>query len=76
MATGIDPTTSRAPGRFGHADSPEQGSALLMALLVLGAISILATAAIVASMSDRNLTDYDRDAAQALATSETGIALA
>jgi predicted RNA-binding protein with TRAM domain len=56
--------------------SREEGSALLLALLVLAALSILATTAVVTSMGDRNLSRYERESVQALGVAETGIAYA
>lgn len=58
--------------RFGE----ERGSTLLLALLILSAMSILASAAIVTAMGDRNLSRYDRHATQALGAAETGVAVA
>lgn len=57
----------------GHGES---GSTLLLALLVLGALTILATTAIVSSMGDRNLSRYDRHSIEALGAAETGVAFA
>lgn len=54
----------------------ERGSTLLMALLVLAAMSILATTAIVTSMGERNLSRYERSSVQALGAAETGVAYA
>jgi hypothetical protein len=56
--------------------SREEGSALLLALLVLAALSILATTAIVTSMGERNLSRYESSSVQALGVAETGIAYA
>lgn len=56
--------------------SREEGSALLLALLVLAALSILATTAIVTSMGERNLSRYESGSVQALGVAETGIAYA
>ena len=56
--------------------SREEGSALLLALLVLAALSILATTAIVTSMGERNLSRYEAGSVQALGVAETGIAYA
>jgi hypothetical protein len=56
--------------------SREEGSALLLALLVLAALSILATTAIVTSMGERNLSRYESASVQALGVAETGIAYA
>ncbi len=53
-----------------------EGTALVLALLILGALAILATTAIVTSMGDRNASSYDRDALQALGAAETGVAYA
>ncbi len=49
---------------------------MLLSLLILGALSILATTAIVVSMGDRNFARYDHDSLQALAAAETGVAFA
>jgi hypothetical protein len=56
--------------------SREEGSALLLALLVLAALSILATTAVVTSMGERNLSRYESCSVQALGVAETGIAYA
>jgi predicted RNA-binding protein with TRAM domain len=56
--------------------SREEGSALLLALLVLAALSILATTAVVTSMGERNLSRYESGSVQALGVAETGVAYA
>ncbi len=56
--------------------SGEAGSALLLALLVLAALSVLATAAVVSSMGERNLSRYESSSVQALGVAETGVAYA
>jgi predicted RNA-binding protein with TRAM domain len=56
--------------------SREEGSALLLALLVLAALSVLATAAVVTSMGERNLSRYESGSVQALGVAETGVAYA
>ena len=54
----------------------EEGSTLLIALLVLGALSILATSIVVSAMGDRNLTKYERHSLMALGAAESGLAWA
>lgn len=56
--------------------SREEGSALLLALLVLAAFSVLATTAVVTSMGERNLSRYESGSVQALGVAETGVAFA
>lgn len=56
--------------------SREKGSALLLALLVLAALSILATTAVVTSMGERNISRYESASVQALGVAETGVAYA
>lgn len=53
-----------------------EGSTLLLSLLVLAALSILASALIVSAMGDRNLSKYDRASLEALGAAETGVAYA
>jgi hypothetical protein len=66
------------PDARGYPSRPtgQEGSTLLLALLILGALTILATTAVVTSMGDRNLSRYDRHAAEAMSAAETGIAFA
>lgn len=52
------------------------GSTLLLAMLILGALGILGASIAVISMSDRNLSRYERHSVEALAAAETGIAFA
>ncbi len=62
-----------------HPQAPrpgQEGSTLLFALLILGALAILAGTVAVVSMGDRNLSRYSRDSLQALAAAETGVAYA
>jgi hypothetical protein len=54
----------------------ESGVALLVALLVLGALSMIATALLVSSFTERQSSGYYRDSIQALAAAETGVAFA
>ncbi len=54
----------------------ETGSALLIALLILGAISILGATIAVVALNDRNLSRYEGQSLQALAAAETGVAFA
>jgi len=54
----------------------ERGSALLISLLVLGALSILASTIVVNAMGDRNLTKYERHSLMALGAAESGVAFA
>ena len=52
------------------------GSTLLLAMLILGALSILGASIAVVSMGDRNLSRYERHSVEALAAAETGVAFA
>lgn len=52
------------------------GSTLLLSILILAALSILATSIAVVAMSDRNLSRYERQSVEALAAAETGVAYA
>ncbi|MBD3162573.1 MAG: hypothetical protein GF346_09435 [Candidatus Eisenbacteria bacterium] len=52
------------------------GSSLLIAMLILGALSMLGASIAVVSMSDRNLSRYERHSVEALAAAETGVAFA
>lgn len=54
----------------------QEGSTLLLALLILSALSILATSVVVMAMGDRNLTRWERHSMQALGAAESGIAYA
>ncbi len=69
---GADATRRGDPRRSGG----EEGSTLLLTLLILSALSILASAVIVTAMGDRNLSRYERHSMQALGAAETGIAFA
>lgn len=54
----------------------DKGSALLISILILAALSILASSIAIVSMNDRNLSKYDRHSMEALAAAETGVAYA
>lgn len=54
----------------------ERGSALLMALLVLGALSMIGTTLVLTSVAERRTSGYYRDSLRALAAAETGVAFA
>ena len=58
--------------RFGR----PAGSALVIALLILGALSMIATSLIVISITERRSAGYYRDSLQALAAAETGLSFA
>jgi hypothetical protein len=58
--------------RFGR----PAGSALLIALLILGALSMIATSLILISVSERRSAGYYRESLQALAAAETGLSFA
>lgn len=58
--------------RFGR----PAGSALLIALLILGALSMIATSLILVSISERRSAGYYRESLQALAAAETGLSFA
>ena len=53
-----------------------EGSTLLIALLILGALSVLASSVVVTAMGDRTMSRYGRSSVQALGAAETGIAMA
>lgn len=54
----------------------ESGGVLLLTLLILAAVSILAASIAVVTMTDRNLSKYERHSVEALAAAETGLAYA
>ncbi|MBP7669087.1 MAG: pilus assembly PilX N-terminal domain-containing protein [Candidatus Eisenbacteria bacterium] len=54
----------------------ERGSALLVALLILGALSMIATSLVMSSVTERHSSGYYRESLQALAAAETGLAFA
>lgn len=54
----------------------EAGSTLLLSLLILSAMTILASSVVVTAMGERNLTKYERHSLIALAAAESGIAYA
>lgn len=54
----------------------ESGSALVIALMVLGMLGMLGTALVYNSVADRHVSRYERDSAEALAAAETGLAWA
>lgn len=54
----------------------ERGSTLLLSLLILSALSILASTVVVTAMGERNLTKYERHSLMALGAAESGVALA
>lgn len=62
----VPPTAVRRRG--------EQGTALLLALLVLASLAVLATTTVVAAMGDRNLSKFDRQSLMALGAAESGVA--
>ena len=64
--------TSPARGRR----SGEEGSTLLLTLLIMASLSIIASTMVVTAMGDRNLSKYDRHSLKALGAAETGIAFA
>lgn len=55
---------------------PEAGSTLLLSLLILSAMTILASSVVVTAMGERNLTKYERHSLLALGAAESGIAFA
>ncbi len=59
-------TTPRSPR--------ERGSALLMALLILGSLSMIGTSLVLTSVAERRASGYYRDSLKALAAAETGVA--
>ncbi len=54
----------------------QRGSALLMALLILGSLSMIGTTMVLTSVAERRTSGYYRDSLRALAAAETGIAFA
>lgn len=64
--------TDRPPGAAGGV----AGSSLLIAMLILGALSIVGASIAVVSMGDRNLSRYERHSVEALSAAETGVAFA
>ncbi len=54
----------------------EAGTGLVLAILILAALSILGTSIAIVAMSDRNVSRYERDSVEALAAAETGVAFA
>jgi hypothetical protein len=52
------------------------GSALLVAMLILGALSMIATSLVLTSVAERHTAGYYRDSLQALAAAETGLSFA
>lgn len=68
-ATGGAPSSLTAAPR-----ERERGTALLMALLVLGALSMIGTTLVLTSVAERRTSGYYRDSLRALAAAETGAA--
>ncbi|MCK4303237.1 MAG: pilus assembly PilX N-terminal domain-containing protein [Candidatus Eisenbacteria sp.] len=69
--------TSREHTAIAPAGSDRQrGSALLLALLVMGALSLIGTTLVLTSVAERRTSGYYRDSMQALAAAETGLAFA
>jgi PilX N-terminal len=60
----------------GEAESGERGSALLLALLILGSLSMLGTSILLNAVGERHSSGYYRDSLQALSAAETGLAFA
>ncbi|MBD3235709.1 MAG: hypothetical protein GF330_03300 [Candidatus Eisenbacteria bacterium] len=54
----------------------QSGSALLIAVLVLGAMSVVGTALILTSVTERHTSSYFKGSLQALGAAETGLAFA
>jgi hypothetical protein len=52
------------------------GTGLVLAILILAALSILGTSIALVAMNDRNLSKYDKESMEALAAAETGLAFA
>ena len=52
----------------------ERGSALVLALLVLGSLSMIGTSLVLSSVAERRTSGYYRDSLKALAAAETGLA--
>jgi hypothetical protein len=54
----------------------ESGSALVIAILIMGALSLLGTTLVLTSVGERHSSGYFRDSVKALAVAETGVAFA
>ncbi|MCP4246509.1 MAG: hypothetical protein GY778_05620, partial [bacterium] len=54
----------------------QRGSALVLALLVLGSLSMIGTTLVLTSVAERRTSGYYRDSMKALAAAETGAAFA
>ncbi len=54
----------------------ESGTALIMALLILGSLSMIGTSLLLTTVGERHASGYYRDSMQALAAAETGAAFA
>jgi len=66
--------SSRGRPRIPHLRRHERGSALLMALLILGSLSMIGTSLVLSSVAERRTSGYYRDSLRALAAAETGVA--
>ncbi len=67
-------TASRSSGP--HPTRSSAGSALLVSLLILGALSVIATSLVLTSVAERRTSGYYRDSLQALGAAESGVAFA
>ncbi|MFH1145243.1 MAG: pilus assembly PilX N-terminal domain-containing protein [Candidatus Eisenbacteria bacterium] len=52
----------------------ERGSALLISMLILGALSMIATTLVLSSVTERNTSGYYKQSLQALSAAESGLA--
>ncbi len=60
--------------RAARGSDGQKGSALLMALLILGSLSMIGTTMVLTSVAERRTSGYYRDSLRALAAAETGLA--
>ncbi len=65
-----------APKHTSQARRQEAGSTLVVALLILGALSLIGTSLVLTSYAERRTSGYYRDSLNALAAAETGVAFA
>ncbi|MFC1573203.1 pilus assembly PilX N-terminal domain-containing protein, partial [Candidatus Eisenbacteria bacterium] len=76
MTTSGSDNTSRRRGSTPPADSGQHGSALLLAMMIMGVLSMIGTTLVLSSVVERRTSGYYRDSLKALAAAETGVAFA
>ena len=54
----------------------ERGGALIVTMMIMAFLAMLGTAIVYNSMSDRQMSGYERDSMEALAAAETGLSMA